>query len=64
MSHIPFGKRLMRWLDPKGEAQRMDARRARCVAEANAEDLMRTISVNRDKIRAMVRTGNPTSKEK
>lgn len=51
---LSFGQRILRLLDPQGERERMEMRQARCMAEANADDLMRTMSLNRDKIVEMM----------
>jgi hypothetical protein len=47
---MTIGKRILRLIDPEGEKQRMQMRHLRCVAEANAEDLTRTIIVSHDKL--------------
>jgi hypothetical protein len=52
--NITLGKRLLRLVDPAGEKQRMEMRRLRCMVEANAEDLTRTIATSSDKIKDMV----------
>lgn len=44
--HIPITRRILRFIDPTGERQRMEMRHIRCMAEANAEDLTRTVSMN------------------
>lgn len=52
---VSIGKRILRLLDPQGERDRMAMREARCITEANAEDLTRTISAKREEIGELMR---------
>jgi hypothetical protein len=61
---ITFSKRVLRLLLPTEEAQRMDMRRTRCVAEAGAEDLSRTIAIHHDAIVAAITKGKAASDER
>lgn len=52
---LPLSTVILRWLDPKGEKQRREMRAVRCLVDANAEDLTRTMSMHRDEIQALLR---------
>jgi hypothetical protein len=45
-----FGIKILKWLSPETERQRMELRNLRCMTEAQAEDLSRTVSVRREDI--------------
>ena len=51
---MDIGKRILRLLDPKGERERMSMREARCITDANAEDLTRTIALHESTIGIML----------
>jgi hypothetical protein len=62
---LSLGRRLLRLLDPNGERERMAVREARCMVEANADDLVRTITTSREHVQEMLRkhagTGKPVN---
>jgi len=47
---MTFGIKILKWLFPETERQRMELRNLRRMTEAQAEDLSRTVSVRRDDI--------------
>lgn len=52
---LTIAKRILRLLDPSGERERMEMREARCITEANAEDLMRTMRFRQGEIAEVMR---------
>jgi hypothetical protein len=61
---IALRRRILRLVDPRGERERMEMRQARCVAEANAEDLVRTITLRREDIAELMRRFRERQEEK
>ena len=48
----------MRWLDPQSEKERMHMRKMRHMVEANADDLVRTMTMHSEDIKALMRSKN------
>ena len=61
---LSISNKIMRWLDPNGEEQRMHMRYMRCMAEANADDLVRTIITHGDKIKEAMKQHSKTNGKK
>lgn len=53
-STMTIGKRILRWISPEDEAQRMDLRLAMDTVAAHTEDLNRTLILNGDEIRRKI----------
>ena len=51
---LTFGRRLLRFISPHDEAQRMDLRLAMDTVAAHAEDLHRTLILDGDELRRKI----------